>query len=438
MEGRVDSERDFEPGFFTRFADRFLSGYAASILILIAASLGVAALCLTPQEEEPQIIVPFADVFVSFPGASAQEVENLVALPLERLLWQIDGVEYVYSMSQADRAIVSVRFYVGEDRERSLVKLYNKINSNSDLVPPGVAGWVVKPVEIDDVPIVNLTLHSPRYDDHALYRIAEELRVRLDAVSDLSRSTIVGGRPLQTRVDLKVEALEARGVSPLEVSAALKAANSAAHSGVYDGGNRRYELRSGPFLSGEEDVSDLVVGVFEQRPVYLRDIAQIETGAAEPTSYSRVSFGGASEHFGEEAQTSVTLAVAKKKGTNGVLVAKEVLQRVDALKASLLPDDVYLTVTRNTGETAEEKVSSLLNSLFLAIVIVVALLFLFLGWRAGLVVALSIPVTFSLALFTNYLFGFTINRVTLFALILTLGLVVDDPITAIDNIWRHI
>jgi len=434
----VNKQENFQLGFFARVAQRFLTGYAAPILVLIATCLGVAALWLTPQEEEPQIIVPFADVFVDFPGASAWEVENLVAQPLERLLWQIDGVEYVYSVSQPDRAVVSVRFFVGEDRERSLVKLYNKINSNIDLVPPGVTGWVIKPVEIDDVPIVSLTLHSPSYDDYALYRIAHELRVRLDTVSDLSLLRVIGGRPLETRVDLKPEALKAHSISSQEVAAALKAANWARQSGHYDQGNQRYELRSGPFLVSADDASELVVGVFDQRPVYLRDLAKIETGPAEPLSYSRITFGEASDRAGEESQHAVTLAAAKKKGTNGVSVAEQLLAKVEELRGFVIPHDVYVTVTRNTGKTAEEKVTGLLSSLFLAIAIVVTLLLFFLGWRAGLIVALSIPITFALALFTNYAFGFTINRVTLFALILTLGLVVDNPITAIDNIWRQL
>ena len=420
-----------------RFTALFLKGYASIFLILIAFSLGFAALWITPKEEEPQIIVPFADIYVEAPGASAEEIENLVSNPLERLLWHIDGVEYVYSVSQNDRAIVSVRFYVGEDRERSLVKLYNKINSNIDLIPSIVKGWIIKPLEIDDVPIVNIALHSQSYDDYALHSIAEELCFHLNKIPNLSRSIIIGGRSKETTVDLNISALAAHHLSPIEIQNAILAANYSRSVGYYNQKNTQFSARSGSLINTDSDLHDLVVGVHDNKPVYLYQVAQISTGPIESNSYTRITFGLNSESKYPSSQPAVTIALAKKKGSNGIDVAKNIIEELGKLKHTVIPDQVDLTITRNTGKTAEDKVSSLLSSLFLAIAIVVALLFAFLGWRAGLIVAFSIPVTFSLALFTNYLFGFTINRVTLFALILTLGLVVDDPITVIDNIWRH-
>jgi multidrug efflux pump subunit AcrB len=226
-------------GLIQRTVRAFISGPLSPLLLLVAIASGFIAVLATPREEEPQIVVPMADVFVSFPGASAQEVEKLVATPLEKLLWQIDGVEHVYSISRRDGAVVTVRFYVGEDRERALVRLQSRIDAHRDQVPPGVTGWVVKPVEIDDVPIVTLTLWSEVEDDHTLRRVAEELAARLDPVADLSRTAIHGGRSREVRVELGPEALEAHGLSPLEVLRSLRAADASLGAGGFDRGDRR-------------------------------------------------------------------------------------------------------------------------------------------------------------------------------------------------------
>jgi len=428
-------------GFIPGVVRRFLSGRLSVLLILLAVSLGTAAILLTPREEEPQIVVPLADVFVAFPGASAAEVEKLVATPLERLLWQIDGVEYVYSVSSCERAVVTVRFYVGEDRERSLVKLHNRIQAHIDEVPPGVTGWVVKPIEIDDVPIVTLSLFSKGVEDPVLRRIAEEVRARLDAVKNISRTRIVGGRPLEVRVELSPETAAARGVSALDVYQALRAADTALAAGDFSRNNRSFKVHSGPFLRSVEDVGDLVVAVHEGRPVYVRDVARVNEIPREALNYTRIGLGPA-DPAGEggrgETFPAVTLAVAKKKGTNAVGVAQEVLEKIEELRRDVIPSDVQVVVTRNYGQTADDKVNELLKSLVFAMVTVVGLLLFTLGWREGLIVALAVPVSFALALFVNFIFGYTINRVTLFALILTLGLVVDDPIANVDNIQRHI
>lgn len=441
-------------GLIARFVSPFLTSHLSLLLVIASICLGIAAIYITPREEEPQIIVPLADVFVQAPGAGAEEVEKLVAAPLEKLLWQIDGVEYVYSISRPDMAIVTVRFFVGEDRERSLVKLYNKINMNTDLAPSIVKGWVVKPVEIDDVPIIGLTLYSEKYDDHSLRRIGEEVLSRLSEVEDISRSYIVGGRKREIRVELDPDRMNAYNVSALEVQSALAGADSSVTAGSFSRTNREYIVSSDSFLTSSRDVGDLVVGVHSEkdpgnggdervRPVYLRDIADILDGPEEPASYSRISFSN--NYYKIRGQKgphrdfpAVTLALSKKKGTNAVVVADEILERMKELKQSIIPEDVQVEVVRNYGQTAQAKVNDLLSSLAFAILTVVALLAVTLGRREALIVALAVPVSFSLALFVNYLFGYTINRVTLFALILSLGLVVDDPITNVDNIQRHI
>ncbi len=430
-------------GLITAIVRQFLRGKESIIFLMFALSLGAAAIMLTPREEEPQIVVPLADVFVQAPGASAVEVEKLVAAPLERLLWQIDGVEHVYSISRPDSALATVRFYVGQDREESLVKLHNAISMNQDLAPSIVTGWVVKPVEIDDVPIVTLTLYSRVHDDHALRRMAEELQQRLAEVPDVSRVTLVGGRVREIRVELDPERLAGLHVSPMEIVKALEGADASVTAGALDQGNERLSITANSFLQSAEDVRRLVVGVFDDRPVYLRDVATVLDGPAEPGEYSRFGLGAlALREQGHEPRCetcpAVTIALAKKKGTNAVRVAENILARMEQLQGAVLPDGVEVEVTRNYGQTAQTKVNDLLSSLFFAILTVVILLAMTLGWREALVVAVAVPVSFSLALFVNYLFGYTINRVTLFALILSLGLVVDDPITNVDNIQRHI
>jgi len=434
---------DRPTGLIARIVELFITSKLSILFILFAMAMGVTAVLVTPREEEPQIVVPLADVYVQAPGASAEEVEKLVATPLERLLWQIDGVEYVYSISRRDMAIVTVRFYVGEDRERSLVKLYNMISMNMDKAPPLVKGWLVKPVEIDDVPIVNLTLYSSRYNDHELRRIGEEVLARLAEVPDISRTFIVGGRKREVRVELMPSRMAGLGVSLLEVWRALKGTDAAVTAGTFNRDNRSTSVTSDSFVGSARETADLVVSTHEGRPVYLRDIARIMDTPEEPAAYTRLGFSNA--HARTEkienppgGLSAVTLALAKKRGTNAVDVAEAILNRLDTLKKTVIPDGVEVAVTRNYGQTAQDKVNDLLASLVFAILTVVGLLAFTMGWREALVVALAVPLSFSLALFVNYVFGYTINRVTLFALILSLGLVVDDPITNVDNIQRHI
>lgn len=430
-------------GLIAGIVEKFLTSQLSVILLVFALFLGSAAIIATPREEDPQIVVPLADVFVQFPGASVEEVEKLVATPLERLLWQIEGVEYVYSMSRRDMAIVTVRFFVGQDMVQSLVRLNTKISMNIDAVPPGVHGWVIKPVEIDDVPIVNLTLYSDRYDDHELHRIGQEVLARLESIEDISRTGIVGGRTREIRVELDPERMAGLQVSPLEVQRTLQGADVSITAGSYEQLNRHITVSSDAFITSVEEVGALVVGVHDGRPVQVRDVARLIDGPEEVRNYSRIGFSH--HHLRERSQSSpaavfpaVTLALAKKKGTNAVHVAQNILDRLEELQRTIIPDDVRVEVTRNYGRTADAKVDDLLSSLFFAIITVVGLIAFTMGWREGLVVAVSVPVSFALSLFVNYMVGYTINRVTLFALILSLGLVVDDPVTNVDNIQRHI
>ena len=440
---QVSPEQD---GFIGGVVRAFITRNLAILFILFALAAGAAALLVTPREEDPQIVVPMADVFVRMPGFSAVEVERLVATRLEKLLFQIDGVEYVYSMSGPNLAVVTVRFYVGEDREDSLVRLHNKIQMNVDLIPSGVTGWVVKPVEIDDVPILCATLFSRRYSEYELRRVAEELEIKLKAIPDTGVTRIVGGLRRRLNVHIDAEALAAHGLAPLDLSRALAAANVTLRAGSFDSHDREQVVDAGDVLVRPEDVTNLVVGVHGDQPVYLRDVARISDASDEIESYTRFAFGPAADprRSGSDNQAltgaypSVTLTVAKKKGTNAISVSQAVQARLEELKNTVLPDGVDIAITRDYGRTANDKVNDLVESLVVAGIIVAGLILFSMGWREALIVLTAVPITFSLSLLVNHLAGFTINRVTLFALILSLGLVVDDPIINVDNIQRHI
>ncbi len=437
----MPEDRDAPSGILVGIVRRFLTSQLALILIVISLCMGIAAVLITPREEEPQIVVPLADVFVQAPGASPREVEKLVSTPLERLLWQVEGVEYVYSISHQDMAVVTVRFFVGEDQEASLVKLHNQIRMHIDQVPPVVRGWVIKPIGINDVPILNLTLHSDRYDDAQLRRMGEEVLARLSRLKNISRTQIIGGRQREIRVEPDPDRMAGLGVSLVQVQQALNGADFSATAGQVNRFNTAFTVLSNAFLQSAEEVRTLVVGAHQGRPVYLEDIAAITDGPQEAQSYTRIGYSAAYHKDHPDVAPSypaVTLALAKKAGTNAVDVARKILNELETLKQTVIPAGVRVTVTRNYGRTAQEKVNNLLSSLGFAILTVVILLALTLGWREALVVALAVPISFALALFVNYLLGYTINRVTLFALILSLGLVVDDPITNVDNIQRHI
>jgi len=418
-----------------RIVERSLDGGLPLLLMLVALLAGAFALMVTPREEEPQIVVPSADVLIDAPGLSAREVERLVATPAEKLLAQIDGVEHVYSVSQTGRAVVSVSFYVGEDREDSLLKLYSKIYSHQDEVPAAVTGWVVKPVEVDDVPIVTATLYSedPALGGYELRRLAEEVAVMLQSVPETNRIEVIGGRPREFQVLLHPMDLAGRLTALDDVLMAIGRSNVRRIAGGVDRSGEQILVELDARLASAAALEALVVNVVDGVPVRLGDVATVRDGPAEPSSHTWIQLTGQPETY-----PAVNVAVAKRRGANAVTVADEVVERLNALQADLFPEGVHFAITRNYGATANQKIDDLIESLAVAIVIVVALIWMTLGWRAALVVALAVPVCYGITLALDYAAGYTINRVTLFALILALGLLVDDPITGVDNIERHL
>jgi multidrug efflux pump subunit AcrB len=423
-------------GLAGRIARAFIDSKLTQLAILGSLLLGLFAVLATPREEEPQIVVPFADVFVEMPGSSAKEVEERVSIPMEKKLREIPGVEYVYSISQPGASVAIVRFYVGEDQERSMVKLQDKLRANFDLIPPGASQPLVKPRSIDDVPILALTLWGERADAFTLRRIAAELDEQVKAVPEVSETRLIGGLRRQLRVTLDRDRLAGYGVPPGAVLAALGESNRELRVGRFARDNREYLVDAGAFLRDVAELGQVVVGVSRGRPVHLRDVASVDDGPEEPSEYVLMS----PTHppgTAAAAYPAVTLSVAKRKGTNAVVIAERVLAKVEAMRGRLIPSDVHLTVTRNYGETAREKSNELLKHLLLATVSVTVLIALFLGLRASLVVVVAIPVTLSLTLFLYYLYGYTLNRVTLFALIFSIGILVDDAIVVVENIARH-
>jgi multidrug efflux pump subunit AcrB len=431
-------------GLAGRIARAFIDSKLTQLVVGAALLLGLFAVLATPREEEPQIVVPFADVFVELPGAGVRETEERVTVPMSKKLREIPGVEYVYSVTQPGAALAIVRFHVGEDEERSLVKLYNKLYANFDLIPPGASRPLIKPRTIDDVPILALTLWSETADPLTLRRLAAQLDEVIRAIPDVSETRLVGGLRRQLRVTLDRERLAGLGVTPDRVLAHLAEANRELRVGRFARGNREYLVDAGAFLGSAVELGAVVVGVAEGRAVRLRDVARVEDGPEEPREHVLMLRGpSAAGSTGLRAlppgrsAAAVTLSVAKRKGTNAVVIAERVLARVEAGRSRLLPGDVHLVVTRNYGETAREKSDELLKHLSLATVSVTVLIALFLGLRASLVVLVAIPVTLALTLLLYYLYGYTLNRVTLFALIFSIGILVDDAIVVVENIARH-
>jgi multidrug efflux pump subunit AcrB len=417
-----------------------LDGAIPILVIIVALGAGTFSLLETPREEEPQIVVPMADVLIDAPTLNAREVERLVATPLEKLLAQIEGVEHIYSVSDDGGATVTVRFFVGEDREDSLVKLYNKLFSNEDLVPAAVTSWVVKPLEVDDVPIVVATLWSDAdgIDDHLLRRIAEEVALSMQAIPDTNRIEVIGGRPREFRVDLDPTALAGRDTAIADVLFALSASNVRSPAGSLQRMNTDVPLETNGLIASVDELKRMTVNVVDGIAVRMSDVARVSDAPAEPESYTWIAFGPAHEQTSPLRHPAASIAVAKKKGTNAVDVAREVEDHLERAASELFPPGVHFEIIRDYGETANRKIRDLVSSLGVAVATVVILIGLVLGWRAALVVALAVPVCYGITLALDYASGYTINRVTLFALILALGLLVDDPITGVDNMERHI
>jgi multidrug efflux pump subunit AcrB len=429
-----------------KIAKAFIKSKLTPLIVIASLILGVFAVIVTPREEEPQIVVPMIDVLVSYPGASAKEVEERVTKPMEKLLWEIKGVEYVYSISKPGMSMAIVRFYVGQDMEKSLVNLYNKLWSNLDKIPHGVSQPLVKPKSIDDVPILAFTLWSDRYTGYELRRVAVEVADELKKDSDISEFSIIGGQKRQVRISLEPSRLRAYNISPLQITGMLQKANFVLPSGAFPSSNKEFLVDTGGFLKDVQEVGNVVIGVFNGRPVYLREVARITDGPEEPANYVFMGFGPAKR--GEDSISpatppgtgtyeAVTIAIAKKKGTNATHIAERALKKIEAIKGNIIPSGIEITTTRNYGDTAKEKSDELLEHMFIAAISVTILIALALGWRESIVVGVAVPVTLALTILVNYMYGYTLNRVTLFALIFSIGILVDDAIVVVENIHRH-
>jgi multidrug efflux pump subunit AcrB len=445
-----------------RLAQAFIHSKLTPLLLIASIAMGTAAVVLLPREEEPQIIVPMIDIFVSLPGASAKEVETRITRPMERLLWEIPGVEYVYSTSGPGAAMAIVRFYVGEDEEKSIVRLNQKMFANFDLIPPGASQPLIKPRSIDDVPFLALTLWSNQMDGFQIRRVAAELRNDLQQIPDISATQIIGGQRRQLLVELDPIRMSAFGVGVSQVRGMLQMENLDADAGTLTTRNESVAVHLNGFLRSADDLANLVVGVHENRPVYLRDIAQIKDGPEEAKDYVLFTPGPAAAKKGiaveperfepvvglepsvvpartqrSDLNPAVTISFAKRKGKNAVILVEEVLKRAELFRGRYFPSNLQMTVTRNYGETAAEKSNELLLHMMIAVISVTLLIWLILGFREAGVVAVAIPVTLALTLVVFLLYGYTLNRITLFALIFSIGILVDDAIVVIENIARH-
>jgi len=425
-------------GLAGAIARAFIDSKLTPLVVVASVLLGVAAVVLLPREEEPQIKVPMVDVLVAMPGFSAKEVEERATRPMEKLLWEIPGVEYVYSTSQPGRSLVIVRFKVGEDVELSLVKLNQKLQSNFDRIPHGVSPPLVKPKSIDDVPILALTFHSARYDHLTLRRLVAQVDDAVKQVPLVAETQVIGGARRQVQVLLDPAALASRGLSPAGLAPMLQQANRQSAAGGLTSANREIAIETGGFLADASEVGSVIVGVHAGKPVYLREVAEIVDGAEEPSQYVFFGLGAAAtRHLAGGEQPAVTLSIAKRPGSNAIAVAHEVLRKVEGLRGHIIPDDVEVAITRHYGETAAEKSNELLLHMAIAVLGVTLLIMLTLGWREAGVVAVAIPSTLALTLLVFYLYGFTLNRITLFALIFSIGILVDDAIVVVENIVRH-
>ena len=425
-------------GLAGRVARTFIDSKLTPLIVIAAILMGVFAVVMLPREEEPQIKVPMIDVMVAMPGFSAKEVEERATRPMEKLLWEIPGVEYIYSTSKPGESLVIVRFKVGEDTEGSVVKLNQKLQQNFDRIPHGVSTPLVKAKSIDDVPILALTIHSSSYDHLTLRRLVAQVDDAVKQVPLVAETTIIGGAQREVRVLLDPAKLASRNLSPAGLIPMLQQANKQFAAGGLASQNQEVVIETGAFLQNAEDVGNVVVGVFGSKPVYLREVADIVDGAEEPTQY--VLFGSGAAHSSSASgaeEPAVTLSIAKRPGANAIAVAHEVLRKVDSLKGREIPSDVSVSITRDYGETAAEKSNELLLHMGIAVIGVSVLIWLALGWRESGIVGVAIPATLALTLLVFYLYGFTLNRITLFALIFSIGILVDDAIVVVENIVRH-
>jgi multidrug efflux pump subunit AcrB len=475
-----DSSKPDSPrlGIAGRIARSFIDSKLTPLFVITSILLGAATTLLLPREEEPQIKVPMIDVLVAMPGFSAKEVEERATRPMEKLLWEIPNVEYIYSTSREGEGLAIVRFKVGEDIERSLVNLNQKLQANFDRIPQGVSFPLIKPKSIDDVPILALTFHGAGQDHYTLRRIVDEVDDAVKQVPLVAETTLIGGERRQLRVLLDPAKLASRQLSAGDIVPRLQSANRQLIAGPLADHNREVLLQAGAFLTSAKDAGNVVVGVHGEKPVYLRDVATIVDGPEEPSQYVFFGSGAATSGSADfqsavspisnrqavrnpqsiegssgtqvgkpairqignpryEEEPAVTLTIAKRPGANAISVARQVLKKVDSLKGRIIPNGVQMSITRHYGQTAEEKSDELLLHMGIAVIGVSVLILLTLGWRESLIVGIAIPCTLALTLLVFYLHGYTLNRITLFALIFSIGILVDDAIVVVENIVRH-
>ncbi|MDR3630860.1 MAG: efflux RND transporter permease subunit [Desulfocapsaceae bacterium] len=429
----MNTDTPTKTGFAGRIASMFITSKLTPLAIIASLLLGLLAVIILPREEEPQIRVPMIDVMVSMPGATPKEVEERLSIPMEKLLYELPGVEYIYSTSMPGQSLLVVRFFVGADLENSIVRLNQKLAMNFDRIPPSVSRPLIKPHTIDDVPVLALTFHSPVYDHFMLRRLATQVDDAVKNIHDVAETKLIGGVRREVRILFDPLLLAARNLTVDDLAARLRGANLQSYPGRLESVNREVLIRTGGFLTSADEIGRIVVGVSDGRPVYLSEVARIIDGPAEPDSY--VLFGSPDQNAKEAA---VTLSIAKRPGANAVQVVQAVLEKVESLKGSLIPPDLTITVSRNYGATAADKSNELLLHMGIAVFGVALLILVFLGWRESLVVMLAIPSTLALTLLIFYLYGYTLNRITLFALIFSIGILVDDAIVVVENIVRHL
>jgi len=429
-----------EKGFAGKIASMFLESKLTVLLMIIFLLIGIYSSYLIPREEEPQIEVPIADIFVQYPGANPSEVESKVIKPLEKIVSNLPGVEYVYSTSMKEQAMLVVQFYVGEDIERSFVQLYNEIIKHLDQIPQGVSMPLVKTRAIDDVPVLGLTFWSENYDDFQLKQIVQEVNNEIEKVNGVAITHIIGGRNRELSIILDKDKMAENKIDFLSVAEMIRASNKQSNSGKITNNDTEFLVHTGDFLNTVEDVENLIIGINKNKPVYLKQIAHINDGPESPKEYVSFGYGKALEEKLSDHPSlynAITLSVGKKKGGDAMKVSQVILDKLESLKKDLIPDDVEVSVTRNYGATASHKVSELLSHLIIAIISVSLVVMLAMGWRGGLVVFLSVPITFALTLFSYYFMDYTLNRITLFALVFVTGIVVDDSIIIAENMHRH-
>ena len=429
----MNSSSGNRTGFAGGLARTFINSKLTPLGIIASLLLGFLAVVLLPREEEPQIKVPMIDVLVTMPGATPKEIEERLTIPMEKLLYELPGVEYIYSTSMSGQSLLVVRFYVGENLETSIVRLNQKLATNLDRIPHSVQQPIVKPHIIDDVPIMALTFHGKNYDHYTLRRMTAQVDDAIKNINEVAETKIIGGTKRILTIHFDPLLLASRNLSLTELAPIIKAANSQSHSGSLKSLNQEILLQTGTFMQSAEEIGRIVVGVYGGRPIYLREVAEVVDGPQEPADY--VLYG---EKHSEGQEAAVTLSIGKRPGANAVSVVRDVLKKVESLKGSLIPADLTISVTRDYGATASEKSNELLLHMSIAVFGVALLILFFLGWRESLVVMLAIPSTLALTLLIFYLYGYTLNRITLFALIFSIGILVDDAIVVVENIVRHL